>query len=320
MKIHIVSGFLGAGKTTFIKKWIPLLAGKVCLIENEFGDVSIDSNLFPHTLEVKEIYSGCICCNLVGDFTEGIKELYEIHRPDHLIIEPSGVGALSEVLKVCRRSIGLYPEEMALGNVCTLVDVTAFSDYIDNFGSFYTDQIMSAPLTFLSYINDAEQTVLSRVLSGIQEINPNGKTVSKDWLTMNGAEFDAHMNLFGDGRYELPKDRNLPSAEQLLSSFSIRRPKVFSLESFIQLFNGLDNLSAGQLIRSKGVIKLITGEHIHFDYTPFHKEWSYIEDSVEPGIAFIGSTIDVRLLRKSFMKSVVIKNAKGGLSNEVSGL
>jgi len=320
MKIHIVSGFLGAGKTTFIKKWIPLLDGKVCLIENEFGDVSIDSNLFPHTLEVKEIYSGCICCNLVGDFIEGIKELYEIHHPDHLIIEPSGVGALSEVLKVCRRSIALYPEAMALGNVCTLVDVTAFSDYVDNFGGFYTDQIMSAPQVFLSYLKDVEHTALSRILREIQEITPKGQIIYEEWITMEDAEFDAHMNLYGDGRYELPKDRMLPLAEQLLSSFSIRRPKVFSLENFVQLFNGLDNLSAGQLIRSKGVIKLMTGEHVHFDYTPFHREWRYIEDTVEPGIAFIGSAIDERILRKSFSKSVVIKNAKGGLSNEVSGL
>lgn len=313
MKIHVISGFLGAGKTTFIKKWIPFLDGKVCLIENEFGDVSIDSNIFPHTLEVKEIYSGCICCNLVGAFIEGIKELYESHRPDHLIIEPSGVGALSEVLKVCRRSIELYPEAMALGNVCTLVDVTAFRDYVDNFGGFYTDQIMSASQVFLSYLQDVDDIALHKILREIQEIVPTGRIISEEWLTMEGVEFDTHMNLFGDGRYELPENRNLPSVEQLLSSFSIRRPKVFSLDGFIQLFNGLDKLSAGQLIRSKGVIKLMSGEHIHFDYTPFHKEWRYIEDSVEPGVVFIGSAIDERLLRKSFLKSVVIKNANRGI-------
>lgn len=311
MKIHIVSGFLGSGKTTFIKKWLPSLNGKICLIENDFGDISIDSHLFPHTLEVKEIYAGCICCSLVGPFTEGIKSLFEMHRPDHLIIEPSGVGALTEVLKVCKKLIDNHSGQMFLGNVYTLVDVTAFEDYLENFGSFYTDQIQSAPLIFLSYLEELEEAPLQEIIETIQGLNQKGHIVSKEWLRMDQIEFDALTSWPIHGKVDFNSDESLLSAASLLSSFSIKGPKQFSLDDFLQEFNKIESLSTGDIIRSKGVIKLITGEHVHFDYTPFHREWRYIEDTVEPGIAFIGRSINKKKLRKAFSKSAIVKSKVG---------
>ena len=104
MEIQIVSGFLGAGKTTFLNKYLPLLGGNTVVIENEFGDVGLDGELIQGDLPVKELYAGCICCSLALDFQKGIKELAEQFHPDRIVIEPSGVGRLTDVVKACGRA------------------------------------------------------------------------------------------------------------------------------------------------------------------------------------------------------------------------
>jgi len=316
MRIHIVSGFLGAGKTTLINKWLPFIEGKVCLIENEFGDISVDGRLFPNHLQVKEIYAGCICCNLVGSFREGIKEIYEIHKPDHLIIEPSGVGALSEVLKVCHGVVKEYPQVMTIGNVYTIVDATAFREYADNFGAFYLDQVKSASMVLFSYSNQVEEILLNQIHNRIKTLNQRAHIVTEDWLIMEDFVFETYMNLEHEKRIN-PLDKKTVSVEGILKSFSIGNPRVFTAESFEKVFSDLDDVSNGSLIRAKGVVRLSTGECAHFDYTPFHKEWRIMRSQVKPGIAFIGKRIDEGILRKKFSKRMFIKSSKGDLINEI---
>lgn len=307
MKIHIVSGFLGAGKTTFINKWLPLLKGKVCLIENEFGDISIDGNLFPQKLEIKEIYAGCICCSLVGDFRKGILELFESHAPDHLIIEPSGVGSLSDVIRVCEGLVAEQPMDMSIGNIYTIVDVTAFEDYIEHFGEFYTNQVSTAPVILLSYINEASVEGVNKVVGTINKINPNAYIVSEEWTTLDEQTFESYLSLGSDRGQVRVRDKGSVPANELIESYSLSSPRTMSLERFLHLFEEMPELANGQLIRAKGFLCLTTKEHIHFNYTPFHKEWSYTEGDVKPALAFIGTEIDKNRIKKSFSKQFVIK-------------
>ena len=103
MDIEIVSGFLGAGKTTFLKQYLPLLTGKTVVIENEYGEIGLDGDLIQSDIPVKELYAGCICCSLAVDFRNGIREIVRQYQPDRIVIEPSGVGKLSDIVKVCEK-------------------------------------------------------------------------------------------------------------------------------------------------------------------------------------------------------------------------
>ena len=149
MKIDIISGFLGAGKTTFIKRLLntSLKDEKIVLIENEFGEVSVDSEFLSDSkIDIKELSQGCICCSLQGDFTKSLKEVIEKYNPDRVVIEPSGVGKLSDVVKAVKEA----ELENDLNSLVCLVDVKKVKMYAKNFGEFFLDQIENAQTVILS--------------------------------------------------------------------------------------------------------------------------------------------------------------------------
>ena len=150
-KIDIVSGFLGAGKTTLIKKLLAdaLKGQQVVLIENEFGEIGIDGAFLKDAgIEIREMNSGCICCSLVGDFGTALKEVIEKWHPDRVIIEPSGVGKLSDVIHAVEKNV--YGAEMKLNSATTVVDVTKCRIYSKNFGEFFKNQVEAAGTIVLS--------------------------------------------------------------------------------------------------------------------------------------------------------------------------
>ena len=159
-KVNIISGFLGAGKTTLIKK---LLDGafegeKVVLLENEYGEVGIDGGFMKDSgIQVTEINSGCICCTLVGDFSDALVKMIETYHPDRILIEPSGVGKLSDIRKVVSDVAAEHPE-LVLAGCATVADVSKCRMYAKNFGEFFLDQIQSAETIILSRTQFASQT------------------------------------------------------------------------------------------------------------------------------------------------------------------
>lgn len=308
MKIHIVSGFLGAGKTTFINKWLPLLKGKVCLIENEFGDICIDSNCFDQEIEVKEIYAGCICCSLVGDFMEGITQLYERFSPEHLIIEPSGVSNLSDVLKICKKMISEYQGNISLGKVITLVEHNAFLDYVQHFGAFYTDQIRQTSLIALSHSCDVREEDIMPVIKGLLEINNDAYIIKEDWITASDELFKDYIDSVVENEIKTVSQVASRPANQLLESMSVAYPRRLSLEEFTELFEDLLSFAEGRVLRAKGFIALTNKKNIQFNYTPFHKEWSYVEDPIQPGVTFIGSGLKKDVIGRSFMKQMTVRD------------
>ena len=146
MNIQIVSGFLGSGKTTFLNRYMTCLQGRVAVIENEFGPAGLDAQLLGEEVPVKEISAGCICCSM--DFQQGIAEVEQKYHPDYLLIEPSGVGRLSDVVKACTE------QGYSVDQLITMVDLSSYEDYAQAFGEFYLDQIRGANLLLPTCFQD----------------------------------------------------------------------------------------------------------------------------------------------------------------------
>ena len=187
-KIDIISGFLGAGKTTLIKKLLAeAFAGeKLVLIENEFGEISIDGGFLKESgVQVSEMSSGCICCSLVGDFGEALKEVYEQFKPDRILIEPSGVGKLSDVIVAVEDTVKDVPE-MALNSFVTVADASKVKVYMKNFGEFYNNQVESAGTIILSRTQKLSQEKLEAAVALLREKNADAAIITTPWDQLDG--------------------------------------------------------------------------------------------------------------------------------------
>ena len=187
-KIDIFSGFLGAGKTTLIKKLIAeAYAGeKLVLIENEFGEINIDGGFLKESgIEISEMSAGCICCSLVGDFNKALREVVEQFHPDRILIEPSGVGKLSDVIVAVENAVKDVPD-MQLNSFVTVADATKVKVYMKNFGEFYNNQIESAGTIILSRTQRLSQEKLEAAVALLREKNPNAAILTTPWDQLDG--------------------------------------------------------------------------------------------------------------------------------------
>ncbi|MEE0801228.1 MAG: GTP-binding protein [Gemmiger sp.] len=199
-KIDIFSGFLGAGKTTLIKKLIKeAFAGeKIVLIENEFGEIGIDGGFMREAgIKVNELNSGCICCSLVGDFREALKQVVETYHPDRILIEPSGVGKLSDVTRAVEGVAETLP--VRLNSFVTVADVNKVKLYMKNFGEFYDDQVSHASCILLSRTGTADEKKVAAAVEMLQQKNPTATIVTTDWNELTGAQIVSVM----DGKRDL---------------------------------------------------------------------------------------------------------------------
>ena len=187
-KIDIVSGFLGAGKTTLIKKLLAeaFQGEKLVLIENEFGEISIDGGFLKDSgVQISEMSSGCICCSLVGDFDRALKDVHEQFHPDRILIEPSGVGKLSDVIVAVENTVKDVPD-MRLNSFVTVADATKVKVYMKNFGEFYNNQIESAGTIILSRTQKLNQEKLEAAVALLREKNPNAAILTTPWDELDG--------------------------------------------------------------------------------------------------------------------------------------
>ena len=199
-KIDIFSCFLGAGKTTLIKKLIQEAFGgeKLVLIENEFGEIGIDGGFMREAgIQVNELNSGCICCSLVGDFREALKQVVDTYHPDRILIEPSGVGKLSDVTRAVEGVAEMLP--VTLNSFVTVCDVNKVKLYMKNFGEFYDDQVSHASCLILSRTGNASEAKINAAVDLLQQKNPTATIVTTDWATLNGKQIVAVM----DGKRDL---------------------------------------------------------------------------------------------------------------------
>lgn len=185
-KIDIFSGFLGAGKTTLIKKLITeAYAGeRVVLIENEFGEIGIDGGFLQDAgVNITEMNSGCICCSLVGDFSKALQKVAAEYHPDRIIIEPSGVGKLSDVIKAVRNAA---LKDAQLNAFCTVVDASKCKTYMKNFGEFFEDQVKNAGCIILSHTGTTSEEKLATAVALLKEKNATATIVTADWSELDG--------------------------------------------------------------------------------------------------------------------------------------
>ena len=187
-KIDIVSGFLGAGKTTLIKKLLAeaFPGEKLVLIENEFGEISIDGGFLKDSgVQISEMSSGCICCSLVGDFNKALKDVHEQFHPDRILIEPSGVGKLSDVIVAVERTVDECPE-LKLNSYVTVADASKVKVYMKNFGEFYNNQIEAAGTIILSRTQKLSQEKLEAAAAMLREKNPDAAILTTPWDELDG--------------------------------------------------------------------------------------------------------------------------------------
>jgi len=203
-KIDIVSGFLGAGKTTLIKKLITeAFAGQqVVLIENEFGEIGIDGGFLKESgIQINELNAGCICCSLVGDFRAALQQVVEQYHPDRIVIEPSGVGKLSDVTRAVE---GVAEHlDVQLSSFVTVADVNKVKMYMKNFGEFYDDQISHASCIILSRTQNATEEKIAAAVAMLREKNPTATIVTTAWDALTGEQILKAMSTKDDFKAEL---------------------------------------------------------------------------------------------------------------------
>ncbi len=185
--IDIFSGFLGAGKTTLIRKLIQeaYTGEKIVLIENEFGEIGIDGGFLKDAgIEINEMNSGCICCTLVGDFSKAIEKVIDEFKPDRILIEPSGVGKLSDVILAVKN---LKDERIHLNSFTTIVDGRRYEMYAKNFGEFYNNQVEHANTVIISHAQDLDGQQIDTAVKKIRELNKEAPVITTDWDELDGS-------------------------------------------------------------------------------------------------------------------------------------
>lgn len=312
IKIDIVSGFLGAGKTTLIKKLISNNRDNIAIIENEFGEIAIDGQLLKNTnVNIKEINSGCICCSIEGDFKKSLKEIVKTYSPTKIIIEPSGVAKLSEIIGVIN-SLKKYIN-LEINYIFTVVDINNYYTYLENFGEFYKDQIMNSKTIVLSKVESIDNIELQNIIKNIRKINKNASIITSP---LNEYEVEdiikiAKNDIEKKNNFKLKKATNTlisksiikqcHKAENVFGSWGLETDRCFNVEMLKSVFNKMElNEGYGFIIRGKGVIKSESGRCFEFHYTPGNFNINPSERTDKSRIAIIGEGINKEMLNEIF--------------------
>ena len=288
-KIDIISGFLGAGKTTLIQKLLKeaLKGEKVVLIENEFGEIGIDGGFLKDAgIEVTEMNSGCICCSLVGDFGSALKEVVTQYNPDRIIIEPSGVGKLSDVIKAVQ---GVAEDvELDLNSFVTVADAKKCKMYMKNFGEFYNNQVEYAGSIILSRTGDVAEDKLNESVALLREHNEKAAIITTPWDELSGEQILKVMEDGNDMVKELLEEEEIcpvcgghhdhdhdhdhhhhHHADEVFTSWGKETPKKYNKEELDTILQKLSkDDSYGMILRSKGILQTEDGSWVQFDLVP----------------------------------------------------
>ncbi|MDU3803341.1 GTP-binding protein [Paraclostridium bifermentans] len=303
IKIDIVSGFLGSGKTTLIKKMLNDNKNeKVVVLENEFGQIGIDGELIKKDgLEVIELQNGCICCSIKLNFKNTIEEILEKLNPDRIIIEPTGVGLLSEILIMLNdKKLKKY---LKLNSIITVVDGVNYFDYIDNFGEFYEDQIKNAKTIIISKSQLIDHESLNSVINSLKNINENSYIIYEDW---NSEEFyEAIKNInelahFSDEDIKKIKIKDISESMKEISSIALMPIKTYSIKDIEKIFGILETESLGKIIRCKGFVN--SGNSLlEFNYVNGKYDIKKSCLKICPKLCIIGTELKFEELKKTFI-------------------
>ena len=309
VKIDIFSGFLGAGKTFLIKKLIneEAYSESIAIIDYEFGEVSIDALILRDSnIKVREINSGCICCEVTGDFKEAVLEVVNKYNPSRIIIEPSGVAKLTDIIKIFKE--GKLKDRTEVDNVITVIDPEKFDIYFRNFKDFYEDQILNTKKIVLSRTQNLEEDKLNKVLTKIKKINQRAVIISEDWKTIKGIDIlnNVDFNSMSINEYKgiKPRLRTIENAKakEVFESFAIYPRDEFSRLELLSKFKFISSSkSFGDVIRAKGVVKLKDYSFGQFDFLKDEFEIRKIKYNNSSVISFIGVNLNKKEIEKLFL-------------------
>jgi G3E family GTPase len=311
MKIDIISGFLGAGKTTFIKRLLntDLKNEKVVLIENEYGEISVDTDLLSDTkIEIKELSQGCICCSLAGDFSKSLKEIITKFNPDRIIIEPSGVGKLTDIVAAVNDAG--YKDN--INSLVCMVDAKKAKMYDKNFGEFFIDQIKSAHTVILSRTDVSKEDTVNQALEIIRKHNEHAVVVTTPINDLSDEEllkayegFDINLNDFDLDDEDECDDPNCEChhhhhADEVFNSIGIETVKKYDISALKDLLDRMSKGEFGTIVRAKGIIQGTDAKWYQFNLTPEEVEFKDNKAIPMGKIVVIGSHIDSDSIKKLF--------------------
>ena len=309
VKIDIFSGFLGAGKTFLIKKLINEGAynENIAIIENEFGEVSIDALILKDSnIKVKEINSGCICCEVTGDFKEAILEVINKYNVTKLIVEPSGVAKLTDIINVFKEQ--KLRDKVEIDNIITVIDPEKFDIYFRNFKDFYEDQILNTKKIILSRTQNLKRDYIEKMLLQIKGINERASIISDNWSNVKSSDIldnneKAPVSITGfKGTNPMLKTIERTKAKDIFESFAIYPKFEFSKLELISKFKFISaSKSFGDVIRAKGVVKLKNDSFGQFDFVKDEFEIRKINNIKSSVISFIGVNLNKKEIEKLFL-------------------
>ena len=319
-KVDIFSGFLGAGKTTLIKKLIAEAYEEkdIVLIENEFGEIGVDTGFLRDTgVQINEMVAGCICCTLVGDFGNALNEVIEKYNPSRILIEPSGVGKLSDVIIAVQE---LHNDKIELGGFTTVVDAKRYKQYLRNFGEFYKNQVENASSIFLSHQGSISEEALEECRKTLEEMNPTANIVTTDWDQISGKKMLEIMESEKTLGAEIEKLREEAlhhhhdhdhddhddeegelcpcgcghkhhghSADEVFEEIGTTTANKFSADELEDILDSLDE--CGEILRSKGIVENVDGGWLEFDYVPGEGEVRETAAEATGMIVVIGTSL-----------------------------
>ncbi|MBP3895173.1 MAG: GTP-binding protein [Mogibacterium sp.] len=345
-KVDIFSGFLGAGKTTLIKKLITegYDTKNIVLIENEFGEIGVDTGFLRDSgIQINEMVAGCICCTLVGDFGKALNEVVEQYNPDRILIEPSGVGKLSDVIIAVQ---DLHNDNIELNAFTTVVDAKRYKMYMDNFGEFFANQVEHAGTIFLSHQQGMSGDELDAIVKDIRTLNADANIVTTDWDQLDGAKMLAVMEEEKTLNAELDKLRE-EAYEELEAHehehehehgehchhhhdhdhddecgcghhhhhhhhhghdadevFDEIGAQTSNKYTKAEIEEILDSLDeCGEVLRAKGIVENADGGWLEFDYVPGEGEVRETEAEATGMVAVIGTRLNKEKLQELFKLS-----------------
>ena len=338
-KIDIFSGFLGAGKTTLIKKLIAeaYTGEQIVLIENEFGEIGIDGGFLQEAgINITEMNSGCICCSLVGDFGKALRQVLETYHPDRILIEPSGVGKRSDVIRAVQ-DLGI--QEVVLNGFTTVVDAAKAKMYMKNFGEFFNNQVEHASAIILSRTAGMEQKKLDACVALLREKNPTATIVTTPWDELNGKQLLAAMerrDTLAAALEELAEeqehehhhhheddcdcgshehehhhhhrdgcdcgchDHEHHHADEVFTSWGRETAHPYEKSELSAALQALDTGDYGQVLRAKGIVAGTDGRWLHFDYVPGEVEVRNGPAGVTGRLCVIGAELKEEALASLF--------------------
>ena len=336
-KIDIFSGFLGAGKTTLIKKLIAeaYTGEQLVLIENEFGEIGIDGGFLQEAgINITEMNSGCICCSLVGDFGKALRQVMDTYHPDRILIEPSGVGKLSDVIRAVQ---DLQMPDVVLNGFTTVVDAAKAKMYMKNFGEFFNNQVEHASAIILSRTGGMKQDKLDACVALLREKNPTATIVTTPWDELDGKQLLAAMerrDTLSAALEELAEeqehhhhehgeecgcgchdhehhhhehgeecgchDHEHHHADEVFTSWGRETAHPYEQQELAAALQALDTGDYGQVLRAKGIVAGTDGKWLHFDYVPGEVEVRTGAAGVTGRLCVIGAELKENALTSLF--------------------